>query len=124
MSFQNRPFTATVALLCMFVGALTAAAFAQSAQELAPENAAVNDTLGWTYYQLGRYVEAVRYLELSAKRAPSALRHAHLAMAYMRSGNEARAKQALRAAMKLNPDLPEIAMAQKIVGDNQRSRTQ
>ena len=32
MSFQNRPFTATVALLCMFVGALTAAAFAQSAQ--------------------------------------------------------------------------------------------
>ena len=32
MSFQNRSFRATVALLCMLVGALTAATFAQSAQ--------------------------------------------------------------------------------------------
>jgi len=32
MSFQNRSFTATVALLCMLIGALTAATFAQSAQ--------------------------------------------------------------------------------------------
>jgi hypothetical protein len=32
MSFQNRPFTATVALLCLFIGTLTAATFAQNAQ--------------------------------------------------------------------------------------------
>ena len=101
-----------------------ALAFAQRAQDLAPENAAVNDTLGWTYYQLRRYAEAVRYLELSAQRGPSALRYAHLAMAYVRSGDEARAKQALRAAMKLNPDLPEMAMARQMVADNQRSQTQ
>jgi Flp pilus assembly protein TadD len=89
--------------------------FAKTAKELQPADASVDDTLGWTYYRLGRYGEAVRHLELAVKRSPSARRQAHLAMAYARYGDGARARQTLRAALKLDPALPEASIAQKMI---------
>ena len=89
--------------------------YAQTAKELAPENAAVDDTLGWTYYRMGRYGDAVQHLELAVKRAPSARRNAHLAMAYARYGDRVRARQTLSAALKMDPNLPEASQAQKVV---------
>jgi tetratricopeptide (TPR) repeat protein len=59
--------------------------YAQTAKELAPENAAVDDTLGWTYYRMGLYPGAVRHLELAVKREPNTNRRAHLAMAYAKN---------------------------------------
>ena len=60
--------------------------YAQAAKELQPESAAVDDTLGWTYYKMGLYPSAVRHLELAVKREPSAARNEHLAMAQAKSG--------------------------------------
>jgi Tfp pilus assembly protein PilF len=39
---------------------------AQKAKELAPESAAVDDTLGWAYYHKGLYGSAVQHLERAA----------------------------------------------------------
>jgi tetratricopeptide (TPR) repeat protein len=89
--------------------------YAQTAKALQPADASVDDTLGWTYYRLGRYVDAVRHLELAVKRTPSARRQAHLAMAYARYGDGARARQTLQAALKMDPALPEASIAQKMV---------
>jgi tetratricopeptide (TPR) repeat protein len=60
--------------------------YAQTAKELQPESAAVDDTLGWTYYKMGLYPSAVRHLELAVKREPSPTRSEHLAMAQAKSG--------------------------------------
>ena len=105
-------------ILAEFIGNPTEALrFAQTAKELAPEDAAIDDTLGWTYYRMGRYADAVRHLELTVKREPSARRHAHLAMAYARQGDEVRARQMLRTALKIDPGLPEVSLAQKVIGE-------
>ncbi len=89
--------------------------YAQAAKELAPENAAVDDTLGWTYYKIGSYPKAVEHLELAVERGASARRQAHLAMAYARNGNRVRARQTLTTALKLDPTLPEASAAKKVV---------
>ena len=67
--------------------------YAQTAKELAPESAAIDDTLGWTYYKMGLYPSAVRHLEMAVKREPNTIRKAHLNMAYAKNGDRTRAKQ-------------------------------
>ena len=122
---QLKPFDAGILnnfayVLTEFMGNPSEALrYARTARELEPENAAVSHTLGWTYYRLGQYADAVRFLEFAAKRAPSARRHAHLAMAYAKYGDGVRAKQTLRAALKMDPDLPEASTAQKVVADSE-----
>jgi len=122
---QLKPFDAGILnnfafVLTEFMGnPAEALRYAETAKELEPENAAVDDTLGWTYYRLGRYSDAVRLLERAVKRAPSARRHAHLAMAYAQYGDGVRAKQTLRAALKLDPTLPEASLAQKVLGTSE-----
>jgi len=91
--------------------------YAQAAKEIAPDNAGVDDTLGWTYYRMGLYPSAVRHLELAVKREPTARRHAHLAMAYAKNGDSRRAKQALDQAVKMDPKLPETSQARKAVAN-------
>jgi tetratricopeptide (TPR) repeat protein len=120
---QMKPFDAGVLnnlayILTEFLGKpAEALRYAQTAKEIEPENAAVDDTIGWTYYRMGRYAEAVRQLEVAVKRDPTARRHAHLAMAYARFGDGVRAKQTLRTALKMYPKLPEGAMAQEVVSE-------
>jgi tetratricopeptide (TPR) repeat protein len=85
--------------------------FAQRAKELAPENATVDDTIGWILYRNGMYAQAVQHLENAVKREANAARHAHLALAYAARGDKDRGRVQLQAAMKLDPALPEIAAA-------------
>jgi len=68
--------------------------YAQAAKELAPENAAVDDTLGWTYYKMGLYPSAVQHLELAVKREPSETRKAHLTLAYAKNRERTGSKRA------------------------------
>jgi tetratricopeptide (TPR) repeat protein len=81
--------------------------FAQKAEELAPDNASVQDTLGWILYRKGLYSQAIPYLERSAATQPTALRKGHLAVAYWKSGNQSKAQDALRAALKIDPALAD-----------------
>ena len=97
-----------------------APAYAQQAKELAPENPAVDDTLGWTYYQKGMYAMAVTHMESAIARESNAVRKYHLAMAYLKAGDPARGRQNLEAALKMNPNLPEAQAARQIFANAPR----
>ena len=59
--------------------------YAQKAKELAPENAAYSDTLGWILYRKGLYTLAVAELERAAATAGNPKWKYHLAMAYAKA---------------------------------------
>ena len=90
--------------------------YAQKAKELAPDNAAVDDTLGWTYFQKGLYSMAVTHLEGATAKEGTARRKYHLAMAYLKAGDPKRGRQTLDAALKMDPTLPEAQAARQVFG--------
>ena len=89
--------------------------YAERARALAPESAAVADTIGWAFYHKGIYQTSVKYLESANTREPTAGRMYHLAMAYHKSGQRDEAQRALRAALKMNAALPEADQAKRIL---------
>ena len=90
--------------------------YAQQAKQLAPDNPAVDDTLGWTYYQKGIYSLAVIYLQSAVTRESTARREYHLAMACLKAGDAIRGREALTAALKMDPHLPEAQAARQVFG--------
>lgn len=71
--------------------------YAQQAAEISPNNPAIEDTLGWVYFQKGLYGTALPYLESAAGRSDAtARRKYHLAMAYLKSGERARGQRLWR----------------------------
>lgn len=94
--------------------------YAQKAKELAPDNPAVDDTLGWVYYQQGLYQVAVDQFVAatgeSAAGSGMAVRKYHLAMAYLKAGDRDRGRQTLDAALKIDPKLPEAQAARQAFG--------
>lgn len=90
--------------------------YAQKAWELAPNNPAVEDTLGWAYYQQGLYPLAVVQLEASNAKQSTAARKYHLAMAYLKAGKPDRGRQTFDAALKMDPKLPEAQLARQAFG--------
>jgi tetratricopeptide (TPR) repeat protein len=91
---------------------------AQTAAKQAPDNAAVQDTLGWVYYQKQLPDLAVQAFEHSVAKDPNVPEyHYHLGLAHVRAGNLVRGRRALEAALKLRPDYPDARRAlQSIVG--------
>ena len=79
--------------------------FAQQAGELAPENPAVQDTLGWAYYRKGFYGLALNYLKSAVSKEGTPRRKYHLAMAYFKLGNSELGNQTLKAALAVDPDV-------------------
>jgi tetratricopeptide (TPR) repeat protein len=90
--------------------------YAQKAKELAPDNPAVDDTLGWTYFQKGMYSLAVTHLEIATAKEGTARRRYHLAMAYLKAGDPKRGRQTFDAAYKMDPNLPEAQVARQVLG--------
>jgi Tfp pilus assembly protein PilF len=90
--------------------------YAQKAWGLAPDNPAIEDTLGWVYYQQGLYPLAVVQLEAANAKAGTAVRKYHLAMAYLKAGKPDRGRQTLDAALKMDPKLPEPQAARQAFG--------
>jgi tetratricopeptide (TPR) repeat protein len=88
--------------------------YAQMAKQLVPENATIDDTLGWIYFQKGMYTMAVNYLESAVARESKPLRKYHLSMAYLKAGDPVRGRQNLDAALKADPNLPEAHEAQQL----------
>jgi tetratricopeptide (TPR) repeat protein len=89
--------------------------YAQKAKELAPDDASVADTLGWTYFQKGMYTLAVTHLEEATAKDGTARRKYHLAMAYLKAGDRQRGRQMLDAALKMDPNLPEAQAARQVL---------
>ena len=85
---------------------------AQTAVKQAPDNAAVQDTLGWVYYQKQLLDLAVRAFEQSIENEPNnPMFHYHLGLAHVRNGDLVRGRRALQAALKLKPDYAEAQRA-------------
>ena len=61
----------------------------QKAVDGAPQNSAYRDSLGWAYYRLERYDDAVRELEIAADGDdPDGMILDHLGDAYMKIGRK------------------------------------
>ncbi len=79
--------------------------YAEHAMELAPSDPSVQDTIGWVYYQKRVYGKAVEYLAMSVAKDPSAVHQFHLAMSYMKSGDQARGQASLAKAVAKDPNV-------------------
>jgi tetratricopeptide (TPR) repeat protein len=94
--------------------------YAQQAKELSPDLPDIDDTLGWVLYNKAVYQSALSYLENALKKHnDSAIRY-HLAMTYTKLGDK-RGPQMLRETLKAAPDLPEAAMAQRMLAETPRN---
>lgn len=79
--------------------------YARKAYTLAPNIAAINDTLGWAYVQSGQVDKGLSLLrEASARDSNNGEIYYHLAFALTASRNEIQAKIALAKAIALAPD--------------------
>jgi len=88
---------------------------AQHAKELAADNAVVDDTIGWAFYQKGLYVNAVKQFEEAVATGPSARRKFHLAMAYFKAGDTQHARLEMAEARKMDPAIPEALSAGQLI---------
>jgi tetratricopeptide (TPR) repeat protein len=80
---------------------------AQQAAELAPDNAAIQDTLGFVFYRKGDYRNATNYVKIAVSKEPTPRRQFHLAMCYSKSGDQNLAAKMLAAALQQDPNLPK-----------------
>lgn len=79
--------------------------YAQEAGELAPDNPAVQDTLGWVYYRKGIYRSAIGYLKAAVEKDGTPPRKYHLGMAYLKTGDRELGQRMLSAALEADPTL-------------------
>lgn len=88
----------------------------REAVSLAPQDGAIVDSLGWAFYRLGRYDEAVRELERAVLlRAGDATINDHLGDAYWRVGRRREAYFKWQQALDLKPEPDEkIAIEKKL----------
>jgi Tfp pilus assembly protein PilF len=89
--------------------------FAQQAQELAPNNTFVEDTIGWAYFRKGLYSNAVDHLQRAVAKTDLAVIRYHLAMAYMKAGDTEKGRSMFRQASVMDPGAPEALAALKIM---------
>ncbi len=91
-----------------------ALALAQSAKSKLPNSASVSDTLGWIYYKKGLGGLAVASLEDAARQAPSdpSIRY-RLGLAYLKTGDQKRARSSFEQALKMNSQFKEAADAKR-----------
>ena len=71
---------------------------AERAVAAEPDNPSYRDSLGWGYYQTGRYADAVRELTLAADKDPAGVILDHLGDAHLKAGDEAKAREAWQKA--------------------------
>jgi Tfp pilus assembly protein PilF len=79
--------------------------YAQSAVELAPDEPAAQDTLGWIYYRKGIYREAVTYLKKAVDKQATPPRQYHLGLAYAKVGETQLSSRYVAAALIKDPSL-------------------
>ncbi len=76
---------------------------------LEPDNGAYVDSLGWAYFQLGRYQEALGHLEWAARLIPDdATILEHLGDLYVALKDRERARASYRQALDLGGDLETV----------------
>ena len=77
--------------------------WALKALALAPGNPAIEDTVGWVYYKLGKVNTALTYLKNSLKQADQPWVHYHLAGALLAAGDPGGGRREYELGLKLDP---------------------
>ena len=81
--------------------------YAERANELAPENPAIMDTLGWLLVEHGQTERGLELLGRASELAPDAYEiRLHLAKALIKAGNKGTARKELEVLAKLDSRLP------------------
>ena len=76
----------------------------QTARIKLPDSPEVNDTLGWIYYKKGLHSQAIAAFKQSVDKQPNtATFQYHLGLAAAKAGQFTQARQALEAALRLDP---------------------
>jgi tetratricopeptide (TPR) repeat protein len=89
-------------------------ALVRRAANLRPTSGAIIDSLGWAYYKLGDYAQALDWLEMAVRLEPAdATLNDHLGDAYWRLGRRIEARFQWQRALTLEPDDP-AAIAAKL----------
>jgi tetratricopeptide (TPR) repeat protein len=78
---------------------------AQQALEIAPDNASVQDTLGWVYYRKGLYSMAITHLKKAVDKETNPRRQFHLGMSYLKVGDQANGQRIVAEALRKDPNL-------------------
>lgn len=87
-------------------------AMIQRAVELRPNSGAIIDSLGWAYYRLGDYAQALDYLEHAVEIEPSdPTLNDHLGDVYWRVGRRIEARFQWQRTLTLEPDDPAAIQA-------------
>jgi Flp pilus assembly protein TadD len=91
-----------------------ALALAEKAKTLNPESPNVFDTLGWINYRKGDANKALEWLaKAQAKASNNPVFNYHLGMAYIRTGNDGKAKEYLQTALASKTGFPGKDEAEK-----------
>jgi tetratricopeptide (TPR) repeat protein len=95
----------------------------QQALALEPENGYFIDSLGWAYYQQGRYPEALRELKRAvslAKEDPVLFEH--LGDAYLKNNLTNEAIEAWEKSLKADPDGPTAAQVRDKIKETRENQ--
>lgn len=98
------------------LGDPSAIKYAEQALEIAPESAAIQDTLGWLLVEKGDAKRGVELLKKAAARAPNAAEvRLHLAKALIKTGDRSGARSELEAIVKLKQQTAARTEAEKLL---------
>ena len=87
-------------------------AMIRRAAEIRPMSGAIIDSLGWAYFRLGDYSQAVDWLEAAVRLEPAdATLNEHLGDAYWRMDRRIEARFQWQRALTFNPDNPDALRA-------------
>jgi putative PEP-CTERM system TPR-repeat lipoprotein len=95
---------------------------ARKAHELAPENPAIADTLGWILVRSDSVEEGMALLQQAGQALPDVpeIKY-HLAYGLAESGNRKRARQLLETILQLDADFPSRIDAERLLADMRRA---
>lgn len=89
--------------------------YVQRAKELAPDNSAIEDTLGWVLYCKGLYASALPHFQKAVSDEGTDRRFYHLGMAFFKLGDRSRSQQALLKALQANAAMPQAEATRKLL---------
>ncbi len=78
--------------------------YIKKALKLEPEDPAIHDSMGWAYYRLGQYDEALKYLRLAFEKLKDAEVAAHLGEVLWVAGDREAAQEIWNSALELAPN--------------------
>ncbi len=79
-------------------------AFIKKANKLEPDDPAIHDSMGWAYYRLGQYDEALKYLRRAFEKLKDAEVAAHLGEVLWVAGDREAAQEIWNTALQQAPD--------------------